>query len=138
MNLADVMDEVAQVLGQITGLRVFEYPPGSVAAPAGAVSYPESIDYDQTYQRGTDQITDLPMVLVVGKATERSARDTVSAWTAGSGPRSVKALMEAHTWTSCDDLTVTSCGFDVVSIAGVDYLAAEFRATIVGPGEDDQ
>jgi predicted RNA methylase len=79
-------------------------------------------------------IRGLPFVLVVGKATERSARDTVSAWTAGSGTASVVAAMEAHSWTSCDDLTVTAADFDVVTIAGVDYLAAMFEADAIGPG----
>jgi hypothetical protein len=75
-----------------------------------------------------------PFVLVAGKATERSARDTAAGWAAGSGSSSVKAAMEAHTWTSCDDLTVTRCTFDVVTIAGVDYLAAMFEADAIGPG----
>jgi hypothetical protein len=61
----------------------------------------------------------------------------VAGWAAGDGPQSVKAAMEAHTWTSCDDLTVTSCEFDVETIAGVPYLAAMFKATVVGPGEED-
>lgn len=134
MNLADVMDEAATVLGTITGLRVTAWPPGSVVAPAGIVSYADRIEYDQTYGRGTDRIAGIPFVLVAGKATERSARDTVAGWAAGSGSSSVKAAMEAHTWTSCDDLTVTRCTFDVVTIAGVDYLAAMFEADAIGPG----
>jgi hypothetical protein len=136
MRLDLVMDEVAGVLAQVTGLRVFAYPPPTLVPPAGYVSYPLSIDMDATYGRGEDDFRDLPIVLVVGKVTDRTARDTVAAWAAGSGPRSVKALMEAHTWTSCDDLTVTSCEFDVEKIAGVDYLAAMFKATVVGPGEE--
>lgn len=134
MNLADIMDEAAEVLDTITGLRVTAWPPGSVVAPAGVVSYPDRIEYDATYGRGLDKITGLPFVLVAGKATERSARDAVAAWAAGAGGSSVKAAMEAHTWTSCDSLTVTSCAFDVVTIAGVDYLAASFEADVIGPG----
>lgn len=136
MRLDAVMDEVARVLAQITGLRVTAYPPQSLSTPAGYVSYPQSIDFDQTYGRGEDQFTDLPMVLVADKVTERSARDRVAGWACGDGPKSVKARMEAHTWESCDDLTVTSCEFDVETIAGTPYLAALFKATVVGPGED--
>lgn len=136
MRLDAVMDEAAQVLSQISGLRVTAYPPESLSAPAGYLSYPQSIDFDETYGRGEDRFTDLPMVLVADKVTVRSARDRVAAWAAGDGPQSVKRAMEAHTWTSCDDLTVTSCEFDVETIAGVPYLAAMFKATVVGPGED--
>jgi hypothetical protein len=135
MDLDQVMDEVASVVRQITGLKtVFAYPPPTLVPPAGYVSYPQSIDYDEEYQRGGDQFTDLPIVLVASKVTDRTARDTVAAWAAGAGPKSIKAHMEEWPWTTCDDLTVTSCEFDVEKIAGVEYLVALFKATVVGPG----
>lgn len=135
MKLDAVMDEVAAALGEISGLNVFAYPPGSLTPPAGYVSYPQSIDFDEAYGRGEDRFTDLPMVLLAGKVSDRAARDVVAAWAAGDGPKSVKARMEARTWESCDDLTVTSCEFDVETLGGVPYLAAMFKATVVGPGE---
>jgi hypothetical protein len=136
MNLDAVMDEAATVLTEITGLRVFGYPEATITPPAGYVSYPQSVDFDETYGRGEDRFTDLPMVLLAGDPTQSRTRDTISAWASGDGPQSVKAHMESHTWTSCDDLTVTSCEFDVETIAGVPYLAAMFKATVVGSGED--
>lgn len=136
MDLGAVMDEVATALTQITGLNVFAYPVGTLTAPAGYVSYPQSIDFDETYGRGSDRFTDLPIVLVVGKPNEKSSRDKVAAWGSGDGPESLKRQMEEHTWTTCDDLTVTSCEFDLEMIAGNPYLAAMFKATVVGPGED--
>lgn len=134
MKLNDVMDEVAEALGTITGLRVFGYPPPTLTPPAGVVSYPESIDYDQTYGRGVDRMRALPVLLVVGKATDRSAREKVAGWAAGSGAGSVKAVLEEHEWESCDELSVTACTFDVVTIAGIDYLAAMFSLDIAGSG----
>jgi len=136
MRLDQVMDEVAAALANITRLRVFAFPPQSLTPPAGYVSYPQSVDFDQTYGRGEDQITDLPIVLVGSKVTDRAARDLVAAWASGDGEQSVKAALEAWSWTSCDDLTVTSCEFDVETIAGTPYLAVMFKATAVGPGED--
>lgn len=134
MNLADLMDECATVLQQITGLRVTAWPPGSLSGPGGYLTYPESIDFDQTYGRGADKIVGLPIVLAAGKATERAARDTVAGWADGGGEGSVKALMEAHRWVSCDDLTVTSVRFDVEDIAGTPYLEAIFTADAMGSG----
>lgn len=137
MRLAAVMDEAAKALAEITGLRVFAYPPETLVPPAGYVSYPQSIDFDEAYQRGEDRFTDLPIVLLAGKATTRAARDTVAAWASGDGPKSVKRALEARDWTTCDDLTVTSCEFDVEKVGGVPYLTAQFTATVVGPGGDD-
>lgn len=137
MRLDLVMDEVAAVLSGITGLNVFAYPPESLTPPAGYVSYPEPIEFDQTYDRGQDEFTALPIVLVASRVTTRAARDVVARWASGDGATSVKARMEAHVWATCDDVTVTSCTFDVEKIAGVDYLTALFKATVVGPGKED-
>lgn len=132
MNLAAVMDEVAAAAAEISGLRMTAWPPGSVQPPAGAVSYPESIAYDQTYGRGMSKINGLPLILVSGKAIERTARDAVSTWTATHGEGSVRQHLERRPWACCDDLSVVEARFDVVSIAGVEYLAAMFSLDIVG------
>lgn len=136
MNLGAVMDEAATAVGALTGLSVFRYPPSSIDPPAAIVSYPQSVDYDETYRRGTDQFTDLEITLVVGRVDDLSTRDQVAAWSAGSGGQSVKAALEAHRWVTCDDLTINSCEFEAWDLAGVPYLAAIFKATAVGPGTE--
>lgn len=136
MRLDAVMTEIAAALKQITGLRVQPYPAETITAPGGYVSYPRSVDFDQEYRRGGDQFTDLPIVLVSSKVTSRTARDTVAGWASGDGPESVKRALEAWSWKTCDDVTITSCEFDVERIAGTPYLAVLFKATIVGSGED--
>jgi hypothetical protein len=130
------MDEIAQALKEITGLNVLPYPPETITPPAGYVSYPREVSFDETYDRGGDQFTDLPIVLVASKVTSKTARDTVARWASGDGPKSVKRAMEAWSWRTCDDLTVNSAEFEVERIAGVPYLAVMFKATVVGPGED--
>lgn len=137
MRLGEVMDEVAAAVKTITGLQeVYPYPPPTLTAPSGYVVYPESVNYDGAYGRGEDQFTDLGIVLAVGKPTEISARDTVAAWASGDGPHSIKRALEAWSWTTCDDLTVTSCEFITDTVADVPYLAAMFKATVVGSGKD--
>lgn len=135
MNLATVMDEIATVMTQISGLTVHPYPIATLTAPAGYISYPREIDFDETYERGTDQFTDLPIVLVAGKANDLAARNRVAEWAAGAGARSLKQAIEGRAWESFDDLTLVSVEFDLESIGGVPYLAAMFKATVVGPGE---
>jgi hypothetical protein len=133
MRLADVMEEVAARLGSIDGLRVFPHPADSVSPPAAIVSYPETLTYDETYGRGFDRMT-LPVVVVVGKPYDRSTRDLITRYTDGSGGSSVKAALEAGTYASCDGIRVTGVEFDVVSIAGTDYVAAQFDLDIAGSG----
>lgn len=134
MNLNTVADEIATVLDTIASLRVSSYPPPTVVPPAGIVSYPGSVDFDETYGRGMDRIRDWPVLVVVGKATDRTARTSIYGYAAATGASSVKAVLEAHTWTSLATLRVTSVEFDVVSIASVDYISALFHLDIAGQG----
>lgn len=134
MDLGDVMDQVADRLDSITGLRVYPYPPDTVAPPAAIVTYPESIDYDATYARGMDRIPDLRVIVLVGRVSDRASRDAISVYADGSGTQSVKAVVEAGTYTAFDSVRVTGAEFDVISMAGVEYLAATFHLDIAGEG----
>lgn len=134
MNLANVMDEIAGRLATITGLRVFAYPPADVAPPAAIVSYPEKITFDRTYGRGADVMKGVPIVVLVGKATDRTARDRIGAYADGAGAQSIRALLGAAGWVSCHDVAVVDVDFDVHTVAAVDYLAAIFTCDITGKG----
>ena len=101
--------------------------------PAAVVSYPETIDFDQTYGRGADKMT-IPVVVVVGRASDRAARDALGAYCDGSGASSVKAVLESGTYTAFHTVRVESIEFDVVTIAAVDYMAALFDLDIAGSG----
>jgi hypothetical protein len=137
MHLARVMDEMALVLGGITGLKkVYPYPPPTLSPPSAYVSYPARVAYDLTYQRGEDDYESIPVVVVAGRPTEKRVRDLLAAWSASDGPNSVKALLESREWTSCDDVRVPSAEFDIETIAGIDYLAVVFTANAVGPGRE--
>ena len=133
MIIADVMQEVAEQLDTIAGLRVHAYPAATITAPAAVVAYPSDYTFDATYGRGMDTMT-LQVVLWVGKAVERSVRDRISAYLNGSGTSSVKEVLEAGTYTSLDVLRVASAELDVFAMNGADYLVAVFDLEIAGQG----
>lgn len=130
------MDEVAARLDTIPDLRVTAHPVDKVNVPHAIVSLPE-ITYDLTYGRGCDRYS-LPVVVAVGKVSERASRAALGPFVAGSGPRSFKAVLEEDTepWVSCDTVRVQSVSFDVVAWGTVDYLTAGFVLDILGPGDD--
>jgi hypothetical protein len=134
MDLNAVMDEIGERLGGIDELNVFDYPAPTVMPPAAILSYPDGIDYDETYRRGMDRIRDLPLIVIDGKANEREARKRIAAYVAGTGDRSVKAVLESGTYTSFDVIRVTAADFDVIKIGSVDYIAALFTLDIAGQG----
>ena len=134
MNLEAVAAELTTALKTITGLRVTPWGIEKITPPAAVICLPERIDYDATYGRGSDQYPDLTVIVLVGKPAERSARKAIAAYADGSGPQSVKAAVEAHTYTSCDSVRVAWAEFDTARYAAVDYLAAIFHLDITGKG----
>lgn len=133
MILRDVMTQIGTQLDTIAKLRVFDFPSDAITPPAAIIAYPEEIAYDETYGRGMDRLT-LPVLLVVGKASDRAARNNLVGYANGAGTKSVKAVVESGTYTAFDTVRVVSCTFDVVRIAGIDYAAALFDLDIVGQG----
>lgn len=131
-----IATEIQARLDRVPGLtgRTFPYPPPSPVAPAGIVSYPDTIAYDQTYGRGSDRIQEWPVLIVVGKATDRTAAERIYAYADPGDPASVKRALEVAGPAPWDDLRVASCTFDVVTIAGVDYISALFICDISGQG----
>ncbi len=132
MDLEAVIVEIGATLDTITGLRVVNVGE-AVVPPAAFVTYPEEIIFDLTYLRGKDAIT-LQAVVVVGKISARATRAALAGYCNGSGASSVKAVLDDHAYTSCEDVTVKRVEFDVVTIAAVDYVAAIFDLEVIGAG----
>jgi hypothetical protein len=133
VDVGDVMDEIADELDTIAGLRVFPYPPDSITPPAAIVAYPEEIQFDATYDRGADTLA-LPVIVAVGKVHDRNTRNLVADYCAGTGAKSVKAVVEAGTYTTFDTVRVDRAELDIVTIGSADYLAAIFNLDIIGDG----
>jgi hypothetical protein len=97
------------------------------------VTWPEDITFDQTYVRGADRMT-LGVVVVVARPNDRSALDRLGAYCNGSGPSSVKAVLESGAYSAFDVVTVQSAEFDEFEIAGTVYPGVLFRLDIMGHG----
>jgi hypothetical protein len=137
VNLVALMDELAARLDTVPSLagKTYGYPPAKLAStPAAIVTYPTDGAYDATYGRGTDSMTGV-VVVVVGRPTDRTARDRVGGYIAGSGPESMKGVLDADGYASCDGVRVTGWETDVYSIGDIEYLTAVFSLEIYGPGE---
>lgn len=132
MDLEAVMDELGQALATIDGLRVAvigEKP----LPPAAYVSYPEVINYDLTYGRGSDSM-DLQAVVIVGQTKAKNTRRLLAAYSDGNDTGSVKTVLEAFDYQTCGPVTVPSVDFDVIRLGAVDYMAAMFAIHVVGSG----
>jgi hypothetical protein len=135
VDLEAVAADLADALGAIEGLSVPEWGVQRLTdLPAALITLPERVEYDGTYQRGTDLIPDWTVVVLMARPADPEARRLIAGYAAGSGPKSVKQAIEAHTYTACGEPRVTSAEFDVLTYAGNDYLAAIFHLDISGQG----
>jgi hypothetical protein len=135
MKLGDVMDEIAARVRQAPSLagRTYAGPVGTITPPAAIVDFPSQGKFDETYGRGMDRMTGA-LAVCVGRPDERSTRDRLTKYLDGSGPESIKALVDGDDYSSCDSVRVTGWETEVWTIAGIDYLAAVFEIDIAGQG----
>lgn len=133
MIITDVMAALATQLDTIAGLRVYDFPISKVVPPAVIVGYPESITYDLSANRGQD-VMEMPLIAIVGKVSDRTAMDVLGPYMDGSGASSFKAVLEANnrTYTAFSRVRVRSATVEIVTIAGVEYLAGMFTCDIYG------
>jgi hypothetical protein len=132
MIVKDVMQELADQLDTIAGLRVYGWAAESVTEPAAVVGYPE-ITFDATYGRGMDE-WQLPVWAVVAKASNRGARESMSGFASGGGIESFKAVLDGGSYTSLDVIRVASATPDQITVGTTEYLAYRFDLEIVGQG----
>jgi len=132
LDLTAVMDAIGARLVGVTGLRVYDYAADNAAPPAAIVSLPREVEYDSTAGRGVDRIV-IPVTVLVGKVSERAARDRLGAYIAGTGADSIKSAIEGSGGDLggvAQTVRVTSSSVDVVTIGAVDYLGASFDVEV--------
>lgn len=133
MNLVTLAEEIAAAADTVAGLRVHAAPGTRVVPPAFIVGYPELITFDATMGRGADRI-ELPAFVLVGRTSERAGAATLLGFLAGGGSTSLKAAIEAGTYTAADSVHVASATVSAISAEGVEYLGATLQMIITGRG----
>lgn len=132
LDLNAVMDAIGTRLATVTGLRVYDYAADAAAPPAAIVSLPQTVEYDTVSGRGADRVV-VPVLVLVGKVSDRAARDQIAQYVSGTGSLSIKTAIEgngsdlgavAHT------VRVTEARVDVVTIQGIDYVGASFDCEV--------
>lgn len=94
LDLNAAMDAIGVRLATITGLRVVDYPPDNPNPPVAIVRLPEEpIEFDVVAGRGADRAV-VPVTVLVGKVSDRVARDVIAGYQSGTGATSVKTAIE--------------------------------------------
>lgn len=133
MIITRVMDEIGNRLKSIPRLNVLSYEADDITVPAAMVSLPTLGTFDETYGRGMDSMT-LYVTILVSSADDRIRRDQIAPYADGSGPTSIKQVLQSGSYTAFHTLRVASFSFNVVKISEIRYLAAVFTNEITGQG----
>jgi hypothetical protein len=130
MSLALIRKGMAENLGAVAGLRVYEELPDSPVMPC-AVIFLERATYDEAFQRGLT-VYEFSVRTIVTRVTERRAQRKLDEFI-DNGEKSIKAALESDISLdgSAFDATVTSLSaVGSVTIGDVTYLAATFEVTV--------
>lgn len=130
-TMAQIRAGIATNLATIAGLRTTETMPDNPQPPVAIIS-PTAIEYDLTFARGLDQYN-FTLMIIVGRASERSAQRTLDAYCAGLGSSSVKTAVESNRTLSglIQDLRVTAMrNYGTTTIGETNYLAVEFDLVV--------
>lgn len=132
MTPSAVRDGIKTRLATISGLRVHDTIPDSVAPPAGVVGLLE-LTFDLSMQRGLDSAS-VEILIIVGRMSERAAQDKLDAYLAGTGATSIKTAIEADQTLSgsCSTCRVISASPATITVGGTEMLCYRYQLEVVG------
>lgn len=125
--VSELRDGLKANLATISGLRTTDTVPDNPNPPI-AIVLPQSIQYDNAFQRGMNTYT-FSVLVIVNRSSERTAQNALDAYVSGTGTRSIKLAIES-------DKTLGGKAFDVrvsdlrnygdITIGEINYFSAEF------------
>jgi len=126
-TLADLRSGLGTNLATISGLRVSEDLPEQINPPMAVVGL-QSIEYDQSFQRGL-VVYRFQIPLLAARASDRRAQITLDNFMSTTGSSSVKVAVESDKTLggAAFDVRVTEMGsIGTIELDSNMYLAAEF------------
>jgi hypothetical protein len=127
----DCIQELADQLKSIEGLRSLDYEADDPQVPAAIVGLPRAINYMLVTNPRALSLQ-LQITILVGLVDDRRSRSAATSYADTVGDKSVKWVVERGRYTAMDTVAVKSSRFTVLQVAKVKYLAVVFDVDIVG------
>lgn len=130
-TISGIRTGLASTIGTIKGLRTAAVIPDDPKPPIAVVLAP-TISYDTAFGRGMDTYT-FPVMLIVGRVSERTAQNQLDSFCSPTGAFSVKAAIHSNPTLggACQSARVTEMtNYGSVTIGDVEYLSAEFTVQV--------
>lgn len=139
MDIQSVREGLRDAAAAVSGLRCHDYVPGSISPPTFFIAE-EEIVFDLAMGRNLDTAI-FTCLLMTSMGANRSGQQALTPYLAGSGPKSIKAALEAARGApgslalsgAADDLRVESLrGHQVSEVGGTEYWSATFTVRVWG------
>lgn len=134
-SVSQIRDGLRDRLKTISGLQTHSYVPSEITPPA-AVVIPDTVGYDSTMARGSDDFV-FVVQLVVSKVVDRVSQDRLDAYLAGSGSSSVKAAIEGEPTlggVAHFARVAQARSYGTVQFGAITYLGAELVVQVTADG----
>lgn len=129
--ITDLRTRIAANLATITGLRTSPEMPDNPNPPIALVR-PVTVEYNQAMARGMTKYT-FVVVVIVGRAEERTAQRALDAYCSSTGTSSIKNAVESDKTLGGNayDCRVTEMrNYTPIQLQEGTYLAAEFSVDV--------
>ena len=110
--------------------NVYAWPPPVIVTPAVVIGYPDPLDLQTTFGRGSDELTFPVWFAVTDQGTNKDARDAISAVLA-SGTTIANVLSATGSWGA------SNCGMahiEALNVGNVPYLSVRFDVDVITNG----
>jgi hypothetical protein len=131
VSIALIRDGLETNLRTLAGLRAYAEIPDNPSFPAAIVTL-NSIDYDQSFQRGLT-LYNFTVSVIVGRASERAAQNSLNAYASNTGASSIKSAVESDktlSGSAYDVRVVSMTGIGAVELNGTTYIGMDFSVTV--------
>jgi len=132
-SLTSIRSGLGTRLETISSLLVYDYVPDSIEPPCAIVGTLSSLEYDNTFSRGSDTYT-IPIQLYVSRVDAEDSQDTLDGYLAGSGSSSIKFAIEGDTTLGgavSSARVVEASNYGVYTINSIEYLGVEFEIEVI-------
>jgi len=129
-DINELREKIALNLRTISGLRSSTTVPDNPSPPI-AIILPQTISYDDSFQRGTTTYQFI-VTVIVGRADDRSAQNKLDSFVSSTGTASIKLAIESDRslgGKAFDVRVVEMRNYGSIVISEVTYLSAEFTVT---------
>jgi hypothetical protein len=130
-SITDLRTALATNLATITGLRTSAEMPDNPNPPI-AIVRPTAVEYNQAMRKGLTKYS-FAVVVIVGRAEERTAQRNLDAYCSSTGTSSIKTAVETDRTLGGNayDCQVTEMrNYTPIQLNEGTYLAAEFAVDV--------